>query len=71
MGGKHYRELEALTGVELTLRLNELRDQLFQLRFRNSMRQLDDPLKIRSTRRDIARVQTLLRREELAKGGTA
>jgi large subunit ribosomal protein L29 len=71
MGGKHYRELEALTGVELTQRLHELRDQLFQLRFRNSMRQLDDPLKIRSTRRDIARVQTLLRREEQAKGGTA
>jgi len=70
MGGKHYRELEALTGTELTQRLHELRDQLFQLRFRNSMRQLDDPLKIRSTRRDIARVQTLLRREP-AKGGTA
>ena len=71
MGGKHYRELAGLSGVELTQRLTELRDQLFQLRFRNSMRQLDDPLKIRSTRRDIARVQTLLRREEQAKGGTA
>jgi len=68
--GRIMFELEALTGTELTQRLHELRDQLFQLRFRNSMRQLDDPLKIRSTRRDIARVQTLLRREP-AKGGTA
>jgi len=70
MAGKHFRELENLTPTELEQRLRELRDQLFQNRFKNSMRQLDDPLKIRSARRDIARVLTLLRRNE-AKGGTA
>ena len=70
MAGKRLRELEALSPVELEQRLRELREQLFSLRFRNSMRQLDDPLKIRSARRDIARVLTLLRRNE-AKGGTA
>jgi len=63
MAGKHFRELENLTPVELEQRLAELRDQLFQNRFKNSMRQLDDPLKIRSARRDIARVLTLLGRE--------
>jgi large subunit ribosomal protein L29 len=70
MAGKRFRELENLTPVELEQRLGELRDQLFQNRFKNSMRQLDDPLKIRSARRDIARVLTLLRRND-AKGGTA
>jgi len=70
MAGKHFRELENLSPVELEQRLAELRDQLFQNRFKNSMRQLDDPLKIRSARRDIARVLTLLRRND-AKGGTA
>jgi len=70
MAGKHFRELENLTPTELEQRLRELRDQLFQNRFKNSMRQLDDPLKIRSARRDIARVLTLLRRND-AKGGTA
>jgi large subunit ribosomal protein L29 len=70
MAGKRFRELENLSPVELEQRLGELRDQLFTLRFRNSMRQLDDPLKIRGARRDIARVMTLLRRNE-AKGGTA
>ena len=70
MAGKHFRELENLTPTELEQRLRELRDQLFQNRFKNSMRQLDDPLKIRSARRDIARVLTLMRRNE-AKGGTA
>jgi large subunit ribosomal protein L29 len=70
MAGKSFRELENLSPVELELRLSELREQLFTYRFRNSMRQLDDPLKIRSARRNIARVLTLLRSNK-AKGGTA
>jgi len=70
MAGKSFRELENLSPVELELRLSELREQLFTHRFRNSMRQLDDPLKIRTARRNIARVLTLLRRNP-AKGGTA
>ena len=70
MSAKSFRELENLSPVELELRLSELREQLFTLRFKNSMRQLDDPLKIRSARRNIARVLTLLR-SNTAKGGTA
>ena len=70
MAGKQFRELENLSPTELEQRLGELREQLFSLRFRNSMRQLDDPLKIRGARRDIARVMTLLRQHEV-KGGTA
>jgi large subunit ribosomal protein L29 len=70
MSGKRFRELENLTQTELEQRLGELRNELFQNQFKNSMRQLDNPLKIRAARRDIARVLTLLRRNE-AKGGTA
>jgi len=70
MAGKRIRTLEGLSGVELTQKLAELKDQLFQYRFRNSMRQLDNPLQIRNTRRDIARLETLIRREQ-GKGGTA
>ena len=70
MSAKSFRELENLSPVELELRLSELREQLFTYRFRNSMRQLDDPLKIRSARRNIARVLTL-QRSNTAKGGTA
>ena len=69
MGTKGFRELENLSPVELEQRLGDLREQLFSLRFRNSMRQLDDPLKIRAARRNIARVLTLLGRT--GKGGTA
>ena len=70
MSGKRFRELENLTQVELEQRLRDLRDELFQNQFKNSMRQLDNPLKIRAARRDIARVLTLLGREA-AKGEKA
>jgi large subunit ribosomal protein L29 len=70
MSGKRFRELENLTQTELEQRLGELRDELFQNQFKNSMRQLDNPLKIRAARRDIARVLTLLGREA-AKGEKA
>ena len=63
MSGKRYRELENLTPTELEQKLGELREELFQNQFKNSMRQLDNPLKIRAARRDIARVLTLLGRE--------
>jgi len=68
MGSKSLRELKDLSPAELELRLKELREEMFNLRFRNSMRQLDDALKIRGARRDIARVMTLLRQSETAKG---
>ena len=45
---------------ELETRIGELREELFNLHFRNSMRQLDNPLKIRESRREIARLVTVL-----------
>ena len=52
------------TEDEIRQRLTELREELFNLRFRNSMRQLDSPLKIRQGRREIARLLTVLREKE-------
>jgi large subunit ribosomal protein L29 len=71
MAAKSFRELENLSPDELDLRLKELREELFTLRFRNSMRQLDNALKIRSTRRDIARVLMLRGKATAKKGGPA
>jgi large subunit ribosomal protein L29 len=52
---------------ELRQRVTELREEMFNLRFRNNLRQLDDPLKIRQSRRELARVLTVLRQKEGAK----
>jgi large subunit ribosomal protein L29 len=49
---------------EIRTRVGELREELFNLRFRNSMRQLDNPLKIRESRREMARLLTVLREKE-------
>ena len=51
---------------EIQVRVSELREELFNLRFRNSMKQLDNPLKIREGRREMARLLTVLRQKERA-----
>ena len=60
--------MREMTPDEIRLRLTELREELFNLRFRNSMRQLDNPLKIRAGRREIARLLTVLREKEGTNG---
>ena len=56
--------MKEMTTEELAQRVTDLREELFNLRFRNSMRQLDNPLKIREGRRELARVLTVLRERE-------
>ena len=56
--------MKEMTLDELKTRVSELREELFNLRFRNSMRQLDNPLKIRESRREMARLLTVLREKE-------
>lgn len=53
---------------ELTTRVAELREELFNLRFRNSLKQLDNPLKIREGRREMARVLTVLNEKQRTAG---
>ena len=58
-----YREM---TADEIQTRVAELREELFNLRFRNTMKQLDNPLKIRESRREMARLLTVLKEKESA-----
>ncbi len=55
-----------MSADEIRQRIGELREELFQMRFRNSMRQLDNPLKIRAARREMARLITVLSQKERA-----
>jgi large subunit ribosomal protein L29 len=57
--------MKEMTPDEIRHRVGELREELFNLRFRNSMRQLDNPLKIRAGRRELARLLTVLREKEV------
>jgi large subunit ribosomal protein L29 len=57
--------MKEMTPDKIRHRVGELREELFNLRFRNSMRQLDNPLKIRAGRRELARLLTVLREKEV------
>jgi len=57
-------KLREMSAEELQGKGRELREQLFRLRFQKSLGQLENALKIRETRRDIARVKTVLRQKQ-------
>ncbi len=58
------KTMREMSADEVRTRLQELREELFTLRFRNAMKQLDNPLKIRAARREMARLLTVLREKE-------
>lgn len=60
------KDIRDLTDDELAKRLEEAKEELFNLRFQLATGQLDNGLKIRDARRQIARVQTIRRERELA-----
>ncbi len=58
-------ELHKMTDEELQTKLGELKSELFNLRFRHASGQLDNPMTIASCKKDIARVNTIIREREL------
>ena len=62
------KEVRQLSEVELDSRLLELKTELFNLRFQLATGQLDNPLRIKAVRKDIARVKTIIRERELGIG---
>ena len=60
-------KLREMNADELRGKERELQEQLFRLRFQKSLGQLDNALKIRETRRDIARVKTVIKQLAAAK----
>ena len=57
--------LRELSAAELTNKLDELKKELFNLKFQNSTNQLENPQRIVAVKKDIARVNTILRQLEL------
>lgn len=58
-------EIRELTKEELQAKLKDLKAELFNLRFQLAINQLDNPMRIKAVKKDIARVQTVLRQNEL------
>ena len=64
-------QIRELTADEITTRIAELERERFNLRFRGATQTLDDPLRLRVIRRDIARLKTVLREQATTVGKTA
>jgi len=58
-------ELRELTLQELNIKIGEYKAELFNLRFQLATGQLDNPMRIKQVRKDIARVKTVARQKEL------
>ncbi len=60
-------QLRDLTTAELELKLKDLKVQLFKLRFEQATNQLDNPMRIVEVKKTIAKVNTLIKEEQLKK----
>ena len=61
------KQVLEMSDKELQNKLNELKSELFFLRFKHATNQLTNPMVLVETRRDIARVKTAIRQRELAR----
>ncbi|MDO5414007.1 MAG: 50S ribosomal protein L29 [Bacillota bacterium] len=61
------KKMREMTEAELNAELMKMKKDLFNLRFQHVTGQLENPVKMRETKKDIARVKTIIREKELAK----
>ena len=63
-------EIKEMTLVEMNNKLEELRKELLNLRLQNAVNQLDNPMRLKAVKKDIARVKTFIREQELKNDGS-
>ena len=56
-------EIKEMSLNEMQTKLADLREELFNLRFQHTVNQLDNPMRIKAVKKDIARVMTFIQRE--------
>ncbi len=61
------KKMRDMTELELNTELSKMKKELFNLRFQHATGQLENPVKMRELKKDIARVKTIIREKELAK----
>ena len=61
------KKMREMTEVELNNELAKMKKELFNSRFQHVTGQLENPVKMREVKREIARVKTIIREKELAK----
>ena len=64
------KEIRQNTLPELNDQLTKLKEELFNLRYQLAINQLDNPMRIAAVKKDIARVKTIIRENELKNDST-
>ena len=58
-------EIRELSNAELNEKLTALKAELFNLRFQHAINQLENPMRLKAVKKDIARIKTVLRQLEM------
>ena len=64
-------KIRELNEAELQTRLKDLKTELFNLRFQHAINQLDNPMRLKAVRKEIAIVKTIMRENEIKNGAEA
>ena len=65
MKARELKELRTSNSQDLKVKLNDLKAELFNLRFQLATGQLENPMRIKEVKKSIAQIKTILREEEL------
>lgn len=65
MNKNELSKIREMSDVELAKKLDDLKEELFHLRFQHAINQLDNPMRLKAVRKEIAVIKTIIREREL------
>ena len=71
MNSKEIDQIRELNDTELQNRLKDLKTELFNLRFQHAINQLDNPMRLKAVKKEIAIIKTIVRENEIKNGAEA
>ena len=71
MKASEIAKIRDMNDAELQKRLKELKEELFNLRFQHAINQLDNPMRLKAVKKEIAIVNTIMRENEIKNGAEA
>lgn len=71
MKATEMEKIREMNADELQAKLKDLKEELFNLRFQHAINQLDNPMRLKAVKKEIAIVKTIIRENELKNGAGA
>ena len=71
MKSSEIQKIRELSEAELEKKLQDLKEELFNLRFQHAINQLENPMRLKAVKKEIAIIKTILRENELKNGAEA